>query len=173
MEPFIGQIMLFGFNFTPYGWAICDGRLLPISENEALFALIGTTYGGDGMTTFGLPDLRGRIPICMGWGAGLSSYDLGEMGGTEQVTLVLPQAPAHSHMLEVAANPSSSTQVPGPSAVFAASKGPNLYGQAGSPASTLGACIDAAGGSQPHENMMPTLVANYCIALQGIFPSRN
>lgn len=175
MDPFVGQIALFGFNFAPAGWAICDGSLLPISQNDALFALIGTTYGGDGQTNFALPDLRGRIPVHQGQGPGLGNWTMGERAGSETVTLTQGQMPSHGHALVAsAANPAAgATAIPGPS-VMLASGGTAVtpYAPAGGSATGLSASsVSVAGGSQPHDNMMPTLVANYCISLFGVFPS--
>ena len=176
-DPFIGQLAYFGFNFEPRGWAICDGRLLPISQYSALFALIGTIYGGNGQTTFALPDLRGRVPVHQGQGPGLSNRVLGEMAGTESVTLLPQQIPAHTHNLSATNAPVSTSATPGPAVQFAmggsgvlpfASDLSNTTSQT-MHASTIG----ATGGGQPHQNMMPTLCGNICIATEGIFPARN
>ncbi len=173
MEPFIGEIKLFAGNFAPRGWALCDGQLLAISQNQALFSILGTTYGGDGRTTFGLPDLRGRTPIHAGRGAGLSDYRLGERGGTEQVTLTTNQIPSHSHSLH-ANSKAANTAAPAGSAL-ANTRGRDFdYDQSGEIDTTLsGKSIGAAGGSQPHENRQPYLAVNYIIALVGIYPSRS
>lgn len=190
-EPFIGEIILVGFNFAPQGWAFCDGSLLPISENDTLFALIGTTYGGDGQTTFGLPDLRGRVPIGTGQGQGLpSSYTLGESGGTETITLTSQQMPAHAHVLdarsvatarcrnESANSPSPVGHVPAIEAAgvtMTYSNQPPDAAMAGAAlvfnGINLSLSLQNAGGSQPHDNMQPFLTMNYCISLFGIFPS--
>lgn len=171
-EPFIGQIMAVGFNFAPRGWAMCDGQLLPISQNDALFALIGTTYGGDGVTTFALPDLRSRIAIHQGQGPGLTNRPIGQASGTEAVTLLTNQMPSHTHPVSATAvnadKPTPANNIwatePTTSTLF--------YG-AGPTDSTMNPqTISAAGGNQPHDNLMPYLTMTYVIALFGIFPSR-
>lgn len=165
-EPFLGSIVLFAGNFAPRGWAFCNGQILAISQNTALFSLLGTTYGGNGQTTFALPDLRGRAAISAGQGPGLANYSLGESAGEETVTLNVNQIPAHQHA-QPASNAEQDTNRPG-NAVPA--KGGVYAG------STDGATLDPttiAGGSQPHDNRSPFLALNYIIALQGIFPSRN
>jgi microcystin-dependent protein len=165
-EPFLGSIIIFGGNFAPRGWAFCNGQILAISQNTALFSLLGTTYGGNGQTTFALPDLRGRVPIHFGQGPGLSNYSEGETGGAESVTLSAAQMPQHQHV-QPASNGDEDTNrpnnaVPAHGGVYATT--------------TDGSALDptsAAGGSQPHENRPPYLAINYIIALEGIFPSRN
>lgn len=179
MEQFLGQIIMVGFNFAPRGWAFCDGRLLPISQNAALFSLLGTTYGGDGRTTFALPDLRGRTAVGMGQGPGLSQKVQGEMSGAENVTLLHTQMPAHAHSL-MASTADGTTNEP-TNAVIAANKVPidrsnvvdgNAFVQS-SPTTVMNPqSIGAAGGNQPHSNMQPYLAVNYVIALEGIYPSR-
>lgn len=174
-EPFIGMIALFGFNFPPRGWALCNGQLLSISQNTALFSLLGTTYGGDGQTTFALPNLQSRVPLGMGQGPGLSNYRIGQTGGSENVTLLSTQMPAHNHALNVSGAPGTTNSpagnvlatafLPDETAVNAYTTTPN---NTASPQA-----IGMAGGNQPHENVQPYLAMNYCIALQGIFPSRN
>jgi microcystin-dependent protein len=167
-QPYVGDIRIFGGNFAPVGWAFCDGRLLPISENETLFNLIGTVYGGDGQETFGLPDLRGRIPVHMGQGPGLSNYILGQMGGVENVTLTVNQIPNHNH--SVGATGGATGTTPAGAVPAAVSAGARYY--AGSPSSTvLMTNSGAAGGSQPHDNMAPFLCVNFIIALFCVFPS--
>lgn len=172
MEPFLGQVQIFGFNFAPRGWAFCQGQLLPIAQNTALFALLGTLYGGDGRTTFALPDLRGRVPIGFGQGPGLSNYPLAARGGVEQVTLIASEIPAHSHTLQASTEPGTGGV---PTDAYLASTGardPEYVSTA--PNTSLGSqSIGAAGGGQAHENRMPYLAMNYCIALVGIFPSRS
>ncbi len=169
--PYIGEIRMFGGNFAPQGWAFCDGRLLSIAQYDALFNLIGTTYGGDGQTTFALPDLRGRIPIHAGTGAGVSVV-LGQIAGVESVTLTVNQLPAHGHGLigstDVASQSSSSGNVLAqPSTI-------DLYRPATAPTDALNsAAITAAGGSQPHDNMGPFLCITFIIALEGIYPTQN
>jgi microcystin-dependent protein len=165
-EPFLGSILIFGGNFAPQGWAFCNGQLLPINQNQALFSLLGTTYGGNGQTTFALPDLRGRVPIHFGQGPGLSSYSEGQVGGVESVTLIATQMPQHQHV-QPATNADEGTNRPN-SAVPARG---GVYA-AGSDGSAL-APTSPAGGNQAHENRQPFLAINFIIALQGIFPSRN
>ena len=167
--PFIGEIKLFGGNFQPRGFAFCDGRLLPISEYSALFALIGTTYGGNGQTTFALPDLRGRIPINQGAGPGLSTYVIGQSFGSESVTLNPNQMPAHNHIALCNSTPGAASPANG---FWAATTGVTGYGTPAN-ATMNPQSLTVAGGSQPHENRMPLLALNYIIALEGIFPSRN
>jgi microcystin-dependent protein len=169
MEAYIGQVLLVGFNFVPVGWARCDGSLLPISEYDVLFNLIGTTYGGDGVQTFALPDLRGRTPISSGQGPGLSPYSIGQHGGTEQVTLTVPNYPAHNHLLLGTSNDGGS-QTPAQS--FLAS-GKNIY-NVESPIEGMNPamCGPSPGNSQPHDNLQPYLVCNWIISLFGIFPSQ-
>ena len=162
--PFIGQILIFSFNFAPKGWAMCNGQLLPINQNQALFSILGTTYGGDGRTTFGLPDLRGRVPVYVGQG-----ITLGEKGGEEAVTLNISQMPAHNHI----ANGTSGAATTGdPTNNNWATSSINIYSN--TPNTSMSpACLSNVGGSQPHENRSPFLVINICIALVGIFPSQN
>lgn len=180
MEPFIGQIMMVGFNFEPRGWAFCDGRLLSISQYTALFSLLGTTYGGDGRTTFALPDLRGRVAVGMGIGQGLSSVQIGEKAGAEQITLSTNNMPSHSHSLQ-ASNESgtASTPVgnyPAVSKFQEDRESPvvsvNSYGNTANSAMASPA-ISSAGGNMPFNNRNPYLGVNYVIALVGIFPSKN
>lgn len=173
MQPYIGEIRLFGCTFAPNGWADCDGQLLPIADNDALFALIGTTYGGDGQTTFALPDLRGRVPLHQGSSPGLSTRVIGEMAGAESVTLSSTQMPSHTHT--VAATSAGATSTAPAGLLPAAVSGDTFYvtTAAGNTAAAMSAqAVQAAGGSQPHENCMPTLGVRYCIALFGIFPSQ-
>jgi microcystin-dependent protein len=169
MEPFIGQIMMFAGNFAPRGWATCDGQLLAISSNSALFSLLGTTYGGDGRTTFGLPDLRGRVPMHAGSGPGLSPRRLGEKGGAETVTLTVAQLPSHNHGVTASAPPADARIPTGkrPASTEGASYG---AGQAAAMAADM---VTPTGGSQAHDNMPPFGCINYVIALQGVYPSRN
>ncbi|HEY5892926.1 MAG TPA: tail fiber protein [Chthoniobacterales bacterium] len=169
-EPFIGQLMLVPYNFAPRGWAFCNGQLLSIAQNTALFSLLGTTYGGDGRTTFGLPDLRGRAALSSGQGPGLQNYDLGQVGGTETVSLTVPQIPAHSHLVSATADDPA---FPRPTNALLANISPAGY--TGSTANTTMApsMIQPTGGNVPHDNLSPYLTLNYVIALEGIFPSRN
>jgi microcystin-dependent protein len=170
-EPYIGTIMLFAGNFAPQGWAQCDGQLLPISQYDALFSLIGTTYGGDGQTTFALPDLRSRVPVHQGRGPGLSSYTIGENGGVESVTLTAGQLAAHTH--PALGNSGAGTQNSPAGGVWAGSS-VSIY-SAGASANTAmsPAAVSNSGGSQPHDNMLPFTAFNFCIALEGIFPSQS
>lgn len=168
MDPFIAEIILFGGNFAPRGWAFCDGQLLPISQNTALFSLLGTIYGGDGRTTFALPDLRGRVPIHPGTGPGLSTVRLGERGGQETVTLGVANLPSHSHLAHGTQGAQTATRPAGnvPSASGAYAAAPDT--------SPMNAdFIKNTGGSQPFPNRQPYLGVNYIIALVGVFPSRN
>lgn len=168
-EPFLGQIMPVGFNFAPRGWALCDGQLLPISQNTALFSLLGTIYGGDGRTNFALPDLRARIPIGQSQGPGLSHRFLGSMGGADAVTLNITQLPAHTHSVRGAAVAGTSSH-PG-NQTWAQVRG-RLYSTS-APDRMTGGAVAVTGGGQPHNNLPPYLVVNFAIALQGIYPSRN
>ena len=167
--PYIGEIRMVGFNFEPQGWALCDGRLLAISENDALFALIGTTYGGDGQTTFALPDLRSRFPIHQGQGPGTSNYILGENGGVEEVTLTVPRMPSHNHV-PTANNSAENTDPAGK--VWGGWGDYQYSSEAPSVAMATGA-VRAEGGSQPHSNMPPYLAVNFVISLFGIFPPQS
>ena len=170
-NPYIGEIRLFAGNFAPVGFAFCNGQLLAISENSALFALIGTIYGGDGQTTFALPDLRGRLPMHQGTGPGLTTRVIGQQFGTETVTLTTAQIPAHSHPVLCSSAPSSA----GPAGAFwAQTTGVSGFGPSSSANTTMNAAtITTSGGSQPHENLMPLLAVNFIISLFGVFPSRN
>ena len=169
MEPMIGQIILFGGNFAPRGCAFCEGQLLPITAHSALFSILGTVYGGDGRTSFGLPDLRGRVPMHAGTGPGLSPRRARERTGAEAVTLSRAQMPAHGHDLNVVTDPADQGHPPG--AMLAASR---IYATTTAPVAALHpAAIARSGDGQAHDNMQPTLCINYIIALEGIFPSRN
>ncbi|MFL6241305.1 MAG: phage tail protein [Actinomycetes bacterium] len=169
-EPFLGEIRLFPYNFAPRGWALCAGQILSISQNTALFSLLGTTYGGNGQTTFALPDLRGRHAVSSGQGPGLSFYNLGEESGVESVTLTQQQMPQHNHLVSVNNQGSSTGR---PNGNYPGQTSGNIYAPS-SDGSTLAApAVNNTGGSQPHENRPPYLVLNYCIALEGIYPSRN
>lgn len=167
MEPFVGQLMCVGFNFAPKGWALCQGQLLPIAQYTALFSLLGTMYGGNGQTTFALPDLRGRVPMSFGQGPGLQNYDQGQVSGSENVTLIINQIPMHNHTVACSStDPSDTTPVGGvPAAGGSYSTTAN--------ATMLPTMIGQAGGNQPHSNMQPYLVLNWIIALEGIYPSRS
>lgn len=165
-QPFIGEIRMFGGNFAPVGWAFCDGRLIPISQNNALFALIGTTYGGDGVSTFALPDLQCRVPVHVGPG-----FALGQKAGVEAVTLTTSQLPAHSHVPQCNSNPGN--QGSPQNGVWASSAPSTLYSNAVPSATMAAAAMGSTGGSQPHDNMIPFLVVNFILSLFGIFPSQN
>ena len=171
-EPFLGQIMAVGFNFAPRGWAMCSGQILSIAQNTALFSLLGTMYGGNGQTTFALPDLRGRVPIHLGQGPGLTSRSQGEVGGEENHTLLSSEMPMHKHSLDVSTSPSTS-DLPAANAVLGRSVRSNNFIGVAPNASLAPAAIGFAGSGQPHNNMPPYLVVNYVICLEGIFPSRN
>lgn len=172
--PLIGEIRMFGGNFAPAGWMFCEGQLLPISENETLFQLIGTTYGGDGQSTFALPDLRGRVPIHQGTGAGIT-FQLGEQAGVESVTLTTQQTPIHTHGLLCAAsggipnsNPAGGFWAASDATQYSTIPGANQMGNAQNPLIS-----DIAGGSQPHDNFMPYLCISFIISLFGVFPQPN
>lgn len=168
-EPFIAEIRMFGGNFPPRGWAFCNGQLLPIAQNQALFSLLGTTYGGDGRTTFQLPDLRGRMPMNMGQGPGLTDRSLGESVGAAFHTLSAAEMPSHAHDLRGAGSASSTA----PAAGLAPATGPRVYRSAPANTVQMATVSSVAGGSQPHENRPPTMALSFIIALQGIYPSRN
>jgi microcystin-dependent protein len=169
-NPYIGEIRMFAGNFAPLDWALCNGQLLAISQNEALFNLIGTTYGGDGQNTFGLPDLRGRLPVHQGQGPGLSNYVIGEITGTENVTLTTQQIASHNHTV-LGASAASSASPSG--SVYAGGQGNiNLY-VATAPSTPMAAgMVQPNSGGQPHNNLMPFLCVNFIISLFGIFPSQ-
>jgi microcystin-dependent protein len=171
-EVFIGQIILVPYNFAPRGFAFCQGQILPISQNTALFSLLGTTYGGNGQTTFALPDLRGRVPNGTGQGPGLSNYDLGQVGGVESVTLTQNEMPQHTHALRCFSDDGNQGN-PNPNILATSGAAPPPYSNQAPDSSMAATAIGLAGGSQPHNNLQPYLTLNYCIALEGIFPSRN
>lgn len=160
---------MFGFSFAPRSWAFCDGQLIQISQNSALFSLLGTTYGGDGRTTFALPDLRSRVPIHKGQGPGLSPYSLGQRSGFETVTLTTAQIPPHNHLQACS---SDDPNAGSPAGNFPAAVSPPIY-SSGANAAMANTALGNTGGGQPHENRQPFLVINFCICLQGLFPSRN
>ncbi len=175
-SPFVAEIRIFGFNFAPKGWAFCDGQLIPISQNTALFSLLGTNYGGDGITTFALPNLQGSAPLHPGQGPGLSLRDLGEVGGEQAVSLLQTEMPAHAHGAQAFSG--AGGQNPGPANTWADAnqRGISVY----TPSNANGAnaqmspqALSITGGDQPHNNMMPYLTLYFCIALQGIYPARN
>ena len=169
-EPFVGEIRMFAGNFAPRGWAFCDGQLLAVSQNDALFSLFGTIYGGDGRTTFGLPDLRGRIPLHQGQGPGLSERRLGSKGGAERETLTTNQLASHTH--DWNANTANATTAAPQGKVLATPSGARLYAQVAQNTDLAASTIANTGGSQPHTNLMPTLCVNFIVALVGIYPSR-
>lgn len=171
-DPFVAEIRLGGFNFAPKGWAFCDGQLLPLSQNTALFSLLGTTYGGDGKSNFSLPNLQGRMPMHPGQGPGLSLHDLGETGGTETVTLLESEIPRHTHQALAASPADPAVASPAGATLGAAPTRPYIAPASNTSAVTM-APPQPAGGSQPHNNLPPFLVMNFIIALQGIFPARS
>jgi microcystin-dependent protein len=168
-EPFVGEIRMFAGNFAPSGWSLCDGQLLAVSQNDALFSLLGTIYGGDGRTTFGLPDLRGRIPIHTGSGPGLSTRQLGAKGGAENVTLTTNQLPSHTHPVKGTNDIGNSTEPAG--RLPASSNTIDLYVSTAPTVDFNAAAVPGTGGSQSHNNLMPFLCINFIIALVGIYPS--
>lgn len=174
-EPFIAEIRMFAGNFAPRGWAFCAGQLLPINQNTALFSLLGTTYGGNGQTTFALPDLCGRAPMHAGNGPGLTPRSLGEAGGQENVVLAINQVPAHSHAAQVNASNGAANSLSPVGTVLAVSAQGNAFATGSpptSPMSASAASVANAGGNQGHNNMQPYTAVSFIIALQGIFPSR-
>lgn len=172
-DPFVAEIRMFPFNFAPSGWAFCNGQLLPLSQNTALFALLGTVYGGNGKSTFALPNLQGSAPMHPGQGPGLSLHDLGEVGGAAYVTLLESEMPAHLHATQ-AESIVAQVAAPGPERSLSRSSGARAYAPvAAGPVATLSpAALAISGGSLPHNNMQPYLTVNFCIALQGVFPPR-
>lgn len=187
-DQFVAQIAIFPFNFPPNGWAFCNGQLLPLSQNTALFSLLGTTYGGNGQSNFALPDFQGKVPVHFGQGPGLSLRDLGESGGSETVTLLESEIPSHNHAVTIKVPVGDVANTDSPLNAFPATfpvgeqldgKAALLYGQAAETGAVQMGNINAevstfpSGGSLPHNNMQPTLFLNFCIALQGIFPPRS
>lgn len=171
-DPFVAEIRIFPFNFAPKGWAWCDGQLLPLSQNTALFSLLGTTYGGDGKSNFALPDLQGRAPMHPGQGPGLSLHDLGESGGSETVTLLESEIPSHNHSMGAQTTPLGGV-ASGQNATLSRPASGNLYTATNSPQVQMASSTLApAGGDQPHNNMQPYLTLYFCIALQGVYPPR-
>ena len=169
-DQFVAEIRIFGFNFPPTGWALCNGQLLPISQNTALFSLLGTQYGGDGKSTFALPNLQGNGAVHQGQGNGLTERFVGETGGSTTVSLLATEMPLHLHNLSASVLPADG---PNPAGAYtAAPANDNLYAAPAGIQSMAPQCLPMAGGSQPHNNMQPYLTMNYCIALQGIFPPR-
>jgi microcystin-dependent protein len=175
-DPFVAEIRIFGFNFAPTGWAMCNGQLMPISQNTALFSLLGTTYGGDGKSTFALPDLQGNVPMHPGQGPGLQLHDLGEMSGSQAVTLLLSEIPAHAHFVGRGSDQAGDSVTPTNSvwATSPAGRGTAaLYHEAPATGPMQPNSLNPTGGGLPHNNMQPYLTLNFCIALQGVFPPRS
>jgi microcystin-dependent protein len=168
-DPFVAEIRIFPFNFPPKGWAFCDGQLLPLSQNTALFALLGTTYGGNGKSNFALPDLQGRAPMHPGQGTGLSLHDLGETGGSETVTLLESEIPAHIHQTK---GLGAFGNQPSPANNTWARSSTNPYVSSAPTGQMSPSALAPSGGDLPHNNMQPYLTLNFCIALQGVFPQR-
>lgn len=171
-EPFLAEIRIMGFNFAPRGWAFCDGQILPINQNQSLYSLLGTTYGGDGQTSFALPDFRGRTPIHTGQPAGGSNHTLGQKGGEETHTLSNSEMPQHSHSINASQGMAVSND---PTGQHWGKARERIYAEYNTTSATPmhNGVISTVGGGQAHENMQPFIVMNYCIALQGLFPSRN
>lgn len=173
MDPFIGEIRAFAFGVIPRGWHLCDGTSLPIVQNQALFALLGTRYGGNGTTTFQLPDLRGRVPLCSGISPGGQTYQVGDAGGSESVALTVDQVPPHTHTL-ACSNASAGTNAPSGAVPAMAASGTNIYADAATPALALAAgAVTTAGQGIAHNNMQPTLAVSFCIATGGLWPARD
>ncbi len=174
-DPFLGEIRIFPYNFAPSGWALCQGQILAISQNTALFSLLGTFYGGNGTSNFALPNFQGNVPVNQGQGTGLSDYAIGETGGTTTVTLNQGQLPAHSHNVQcLAGGGNSNTPVGNSFAEVASGRGSlNLYNTNAGSTAMSPACLRLAGGGGAHNNMAPYLCLNFCIALTGVFPARN
>jgi microcystin-dependent protein len=177
-QPFISEIRTFSFNYAPRGWALCNGQILPINQYQALFSLIGTYYGGNGTTNFALPNLQGRLAIGFGQGNGLQNYTIGQSAGEASHTLLTPEMPMHTHSAGAFTVPGAPTNVPSSSVILASastseSGNPGVLAYGTGAINTPIAPLGLAGGGQPHENQMPYLVLNYCIALEGIFPSQS
>jgi len=174
MDPFVAEIRIFPFNFAPKGWAFCAGQLLPLSQNTALFSLLGTTYGGDGKSTFALPNLQGTVPMSAGQGAGLTDRFLGETSGSETVTLLTSEMPAHDHTVQADFDINNATSISPVAAVLVNAGTTFTFSVNASPQLQMmnPSMVSVTGGSLPHNNLMPYLTLNYCIALQGVFPAR-
>jgi microcystin-dependent protein len=170
-DQFVAEIRIFPFSFAPTGWAFCNGQLMAISQNTALFALLGTSYGGNGKSNFALPDLQGRAPMFWGQGQGLSLRDIGESGGSATVSLLQSEIPAHNHALVAADDGAFANSPAGAFLARPFGRGNNLYGS-GAPVAMASQVMGPTGGSQPHNNLMPYLTLNFCIAMQGVFPPR-
>ena len=172
-DPFVAEIRIFPFAFAPRGWAQCNGQIMPIAQNTALFSLLGVTYGGDGKVTFALPNIQGRAVMAPGQGPGLSPHDLGEQGGTRTVLLSTPEMPQHTHQLRALGQDAADLNAPSPTRSLARSNGGNAFATPDQPAGGMSvAAVGLVGKSQAHNNMQPALTLNYCIALQGVFPQR-
>jgi microcystin-dependent protein len=174
MDPFVAEIRIFPFNFAPKGWAFCDGQILPLSQNTALFSLLGTTYGGDGKSNFALPNMQGNVPMHPGQGPGLSLHDLGETGGSDAVSLLESEIPSHSHtMMSLPAPANRTAPIANAIARVQGTAGPYVPASpAPAPANMSDNAVAPAGGDQPHNNLQPYLALNFCIALQGVYPPR-
>jgi len=170
-DPFIGEIRMFGFNFAPVGWATCSGQPMAISQNTALFSLLGTYYGGNGTTTFNLPDLRSRVAVNQGQGTGLSPYNIGQMGGGENTTLAINNLPQHNHTVSLAAS-DANAQVSRPGGAVLARTATSIYNSASDGTTMASNTTSTAGSSAAFSNLQPYLAVNFCIALQGIYPTR-
>ena len=171
MDPFVAEIRIFPFNFAPKGWAFCDGQILPLSQNTALFSLLGTTYGGDGKSNFALPNFQGNAPMHPGQGPGLSLHDLGETGGSDTVSLLESEIPSHSHGVSASAGDGYDQTPVG--SKLATGIGISQFAPSNGPLTQLNDnALTPAGGDQPHNNMQPYLTLNFCIALQGVYPPR-
>ena len=171
-DPFVAEIRIFPFNFAPKGWAFCDGQILPLSQNTALFSLLGTTYGGNGQSNFALPNMQGNAPMHPGQGPGLSLHDLGETGGSETVTLLTSEIPSHSHTLQANSNPSNLAAPTTARSLARSAPGTAYSASTANIKPMSNNAIAPAGGDLPHNNMQPYLTLNFCIALQGVYPPR-
>jgi microcystin-dependent protein len=172
-DPFVAEIRMFGFNFAPRGWAFCDGQILPISQNTALFSLLGTQYGGNGQSTFALPNLQGASPMAVGQGQGLSQRFVGETGGSTAVTLLQTEIPVHTHSLRALNSEIGALNAPGPDRAIARSGGATAYQASNTGLVPMSPqALSITGASLPHNNMQPYLAVNFCIAMQGVFPPR-
>ena len=173
-DPFVAEIRMFGFNFAPTGWAQCNGQLLPISQNTALFSLLGTFYGGDGKSTFALPNLQGSTPVEQGQGTGLSEYFLGQQGGSQFITLLTTEMPAHNHLLNAYTDDLADLNEVSSTVILGKGSGITPYNPVANANTQMNfQAISIAGASLPHNNMMPFLTVNFCIAMQGVFPPRS